>query len=484
MRVFRVLAITVLTLLAWSDTANSQEPAATSPWTKLKNQPTFYTDTALLLTDGTVMMHQFNSIAWWRLTPDITGSYVDGTWSALASMQKGYRPLYFASAVLPDGRVLVEGGEYNNLSEAETNQGAIYDPIANTWTKVDPPAGWSAIGDSPSTVLPDGSFLMGQGGTASKRLVKFDSATLTWTAVADGDKNDNFSEEGLTLLTNGEVLTVDVWKTTESELYDPLTEKWTLAGSTGAQLVNTSCDEIGPAVLRPDNSVFAAGATRNTAIYDSSAGTWSAGPRFPSGYGIADGPAALLPNGNVLVQTSPITPCYTAGSKFYEFDGATLTLEPGTAYAAEDPSYVGRMLVLPTGQILFADSSKVVELYTAAGTYKAEWQPTITKVADQLTAGSTNNFIQGTQFNGLSQGAMYGDDAQMASNYPLVRIVNSATKHVFYARSHDHSTMGVATGNTIVSTYFDLPATIETGASEIFVVANGIPSKGVKVTIE
>ncbi len=174
MRVFRVLAITVLTSLAWSGTANSQEPAAASHWTKIKNQPTFYTDTPLLLTDGTVMMHQFNSIAWWRLTPDIMGSYVDGTWSALASMQKGYRPLYFASAVLPDGRVLVEGGEYNNLSEAETSQGAIYEPITDTWTKVDPPSDWSAIGDSPATVLPDGTFLMGQGGTASKRLVKFD----------------------------------------------------------------------------------------------------------------------------------------------------------------------------------------------------------------------------------------------------------------------------------------------------------------------
>ncbi len=40
----------------------------------------------------------------------------------------------------------------------------------------------------------------------------------------------------------------------------------------------------------------------------------------------------------------------------------------------------------------------------------------------------------------------------MARNYPLVLTTNQGTKHVFYARAHDHSTMGIATGNTIVST--------------------------------
>ena len=71
MKVFRTLAIALLTLLAWSGIASSQEPL-TSSWTKLKNQPTVNTDTALLLTDGTVMMHQYNSTNWWRLTPNLS----------------------------------------------------------------------------------------------------------------------------------------------------------------------------------------------------------------------------------------------------------------------------------------------------------------------------------------------------------------------------------------------------------------------------
>ena len=68
-----------------------------------------------------------------------------------------------ASAVLADGRLLLEGGEYTDCGAVFTltNQGAIYDPAANTWTTVTPPKGWSYIGDSPSTVLANGDYVIG-----------------------------------------------------------------------------------------------------------------------------------------------------------------------------------------------------------------------------------------------------------------------------------------------------------------------------------
>ena len=144
------------------------------------------------------------------------------------------------------------------------------------------------------------------------------------------------------------------------------------------------------------------------------------------------------------------------------------------------------MLVLPTGQIFYtlADGfTKDAEIYTAKGTSQKAWAPTITTAPSSVTRGSTYK-ISGTQFNGLTHGAAYGDDAQMNSSYPLVRITNNATKHVFYARTHDHSTMGVATGNKIVSTNFDVPSGMETGASSLVVVANGIPSVPVHVTVQ
>src|SRR5271168_109395 len=174
MKIFRTLGVAGAILLACAVIVNAQVPAA--KWTKLTHQPTFQTDTALLLTDGSVMMHVYNGTGWWKLTPTNTASYIGGTWTQLASMPTGYQPLYFASEVLPDGRVLVEGGEYNNLQGVETNKGAIYDPTTNIWTSVTPPSGWLNIGDSPAVVLPNGTFMMGQGGQPSKKQVLFDAS--------------------------------------------------------------------------------------------------------------------------------------------------------------------------------------------------------------------------------------------------------------------------------------------------------------------
>ncbi|WP_457831683.1 hypothetical protein, partial [Staphylococcus aureus] len=76
---------------------------------------------------------------WKRLVPDINGSYLNGTWQSVASLPTGYAPLYFGSAVLPDGRFIINGGEYNGAQgQVETTLGAIYDPLADTWTNVSP----------------------------------------------------------------------------------------------------------------------------------------------------------------------------------------------------------------------------------------------------------------------------------------------------------------------------------------------------------
>ncbi|PYX02252.1 MAG: hypothetical protein DMG85_21870 [Acidobacteria bacterium] len=93
-----------------------QKITAQSTWTRTTNNPPVNLGTILLLTDGTVIAHeendQNNNVAtrnWYKLTPDINGSYINGTWSSIAPLPVGYGPLFFGSAVLPDGRVIVEG---------------------------------------------------------------------------------------------------------------------------------------------------------------------------------------------------------------------------------------------------------------------------------------------------------------------------------------------------------------------------------------
>src|SRR5208282_1093047 len=250
------------------------------------------------------------------------------------------------------------------------------------------------------------------------------------------------------------VLTVDAndAPNTNSELYDPTTGSWSSAGSTIVELEDPSSHELGPAVLRPDGTVIATGATGHNAIFDSITSTWSAGPDFPKVNGqqldIADGPAALLPSGNVLVMTSPGV--YNTGAYFFEWNGSTWTSVPGTPNAPEDSSFYGNMLVLPTGQILLTDFSSDIELYNSTGSPEPSWAPAVTSVPTLLRPGKTYT-VQGTQLNGLSQGAAYGDDVQAATNYPLVRITNAATGHVFNCLTDNPSSMGVATGSLLVS---------------------------------
>jgi hypothetical protein len=134
--------------------------------------------------------------------------------------------------------------------------------------------------------------------------------------------------------------------------------------------------------------------------------------------------------------------------------------------------------VLPTGEIMIGGE----RVFQSSGTYKTAWAPAVTSSPASVNRGSTYT-ISGTQFNGLSQANAFGDEDNQPTNYPLVRITNNSTGHVFYTRTHDHSTMGVATGSKTVSTSFDVPAGMETGASKLEVVANGIPSASVTVTV-
>src|SRR5258708_26407209 len=45
-------------------------------WNPLTTPPTFAVDTMLLLTDGSVMCHEYDTANWHRLVPDALGSYM------------------------------------------------------------------------------------------------------------------------------------------------------------------------------------------------------------------------------------------------------------------------------------------------------------------------------------------------------------------------------------------------------------------------
>jgi hypothetical protein len=475
----RFLLSVVALALAASATANAQSV------TRLNQQAPDGVENSFVLTDGRVLAQGYNDSDWWTLTPDNTGSYVNGTWQQVASLPPGYSPYANASMVMIDGRVVIEGGEYNFGSFAFTNQGAVYDPVANTWTMITPPSGWAFIGDSPSSVLPNGQYLIGR--KFDMQMAELDPHTLTWTALASTGKSDFNAEEGWTLLPNGNVLTIDVKNNPNSEHYVPSQQQWISDGNTPVNLQGppevgcisgqwgTYCPpgEIGPAVLRPDGTVFATGAlhvgsnTGHTAIYTpgqspTDPGTWAAGPDFPGGDYCDDAWAALLTNGNVLVEGRT--------GNLYEFNGTTLV---------RTASGNGPLLVLPTGQILIAGTS----VYNSVGTYQQFWAPMLFPLAvAAVKRGSTYPYY-GSNFNGMSQAHGYGDEFETATNYPLVQLTNQTSGHVFYARTHDHNSMGVRKLGSLSSSYFDVPANAETGVTTMKVITNGIPSNSINIMV-
>jgi len=140
------------------------------------------------------------------------------------------------------------GGEYNNGSFALTNLGAIYDPTTNKWTSLTPPKNWNYIGDSPSVVLPNGKFVVGN--KLTKQMRELNPKTLKWATLSSKGKSDFNAEEGWTLLPDGAILTTDVKNASNSEIYAPAAKEWVTAGSTIVDLHSQSpfgCIHYGPA---------------------------------------------------------------------------------------------------------------------------------------------------------------------------------------------------------------------------------------------
>jgi hypothetical protein len=491
--------------------------AGTSPWKALKNPPPFGTPgTMLLESDGTVLVHDEpdnnttgGTNAWYKLTPNSKGSYIDGTWSQIASMAAAYTPLYFASAILPDGRMIVEGGEYIGENAVWSNQGAIYNPVTNAWKSVAPPGGWTNIGDAQSDVLANGTYMLAQAcqncltssPILSTDFALFNTTGLDWLVLPGQGKNDPSDEEGWNLEPNGQLLTIDTWLTPTTELFTPNSLSWSFAGNTVKSPVDTSEVEIGPQVVMPGGNTFVVGAGSSsdtapaactthtpaaTALYDYAASRWVKSPAIPTiggmQYDSTDGPGSILPDGNVLFDVGPCA--YNAPLAFFLYNAGSNTMSsvPDVPNAANDAPYYTRLLALPNGQVLFNDGSNQMLVYTAGGTPNPAWDPSITSIsATTLTPGKTAS-LSGSQLAGLSQGAAYGDDVQDNTNFPLVQITNSASGVVTYARTSNWTSVSIAPG-AASSTDFTVPSTTPAGASTLVVIANGIASAPVPVTI-
>ncbi|SPE63330.1 putative Kelch repeat-containing protein [Verrucomicrobia bacterium] len=445
-------------------------------WTALAHSAPGGINTMLLLSDGTVIGANGQN-AWYHLTPDIHGSYVTGTWSTISPMTD--TRLYYASQVMTNGSVFVAGGEYGTgHSSAE-----VYDPVLNDWFFC--PGSGQGFSDNISEILPNGNVLVSPvtpstyGGT-----IMYSPSTDTWAAGPALFRGFYQDEASWVKLLDTSILTIDPFGT-NSERYIPSLNRWVNDANVPVKMYDSQ-GELGPGFLLPTGRAIYMGATGHTALYaptgTSSPGTWTAGPDLPGGFGMPDAPGAMMVTGNILCAgTYPGT--YGPTNVYFEYNPVT-----NAFFAVPGPSgvntntlapYYTRMLDLPDGTVLYSVSSSQLYVYQPAGSPLAEGGPTIVSI--------TTNFyrsyhLTGTLLNGISEGAAYGDDAQMNTDYPLVRLTNDTSGNVYYARSYNWDSTSVMTGTATNSTDFLVPTNLPAGAYSLVVVANGNSSAPVSFT--
>jgi hypothetical protein len=440
----------------------------------------------LLLTDGTVMALSEDSAKttgtygniWNLLTPDVHGSYQNGTWSTLPAMHN--TRLYCSSQVMPNGNVFVAGGEYGSGgSTAE-----VYNTSTKTWTLV-------AGGIPKNWVLDDANSKMLANGTILEAVVESNasasSSTLIYSPITNSFTSGpsllgSSDEASWTTLPDGSIMNVDIC-TENSERYIPQQKKWIKDANLPVYLYDYLLGESGVGLLLPNGNLFFLGDSIYTAIYaptgSTTVGAWTQGPAMPkiSGvqYACPDAPAAMMVNGTILCAFSPAG-TYNTPTYFYEYNYLTNAFTQvgapgGATKLTNTATYFTTMLDLPDGTVLFSQQgSKSYYQYTPSGSPLAVGTPTISAIIPNCP-GFT---ITGTLFNGISEGASYGDDWQMATNYPIVRLTDGT--NVYYGRTTNWNRVGaVMTGSLADTASFTIP-TMPAGTYSVQVVANGIAS--------
>jgi hypothetical protein len=438
----------------------------------------------LLLTDGTIMCKSesggTNGNVWDLLKPDSKGSYANGKWTSAKAMKDDR--LYFSSQVLRDGRVYVAGGEYGSGGSASE----VYNPLTNTWTSC--PAVGSVISDANSEILPDGRILQALVNGSLKSTKIYDPTTNTYSS---GPSCIGIHNESTWLkLPDNSLLQVDR-NATSSERYIPAQNKWVSDATVSVNLYDPYGLESSGAFLLPDGRGMFFGSLGNTAYYTpsgtASPGSWKTGPSMPGSGGSPDGVGAMMVTGNILIAVSPQPTSaehFPSPTKLYEFNYKTGTYtavpSPTGGTSVNSACYTLSMVCMPDGNILFSiQGSSKYYIYKPKEAAIPEGKPTITKVLTTKTGSTCTYKLTGTLFNGISEGACYGDDVQMETNYPIIRLTSDAGD-VYYARTSNWNSTGVMRGNKADTTDFTLPAGLPEGTYSLVVTSNGFASDPIK----
>jgi hypothetical protein len=325
-----------------------------------------------------------------------------GTFVATGSMNS--TRIYQTATLLPNGKVLVAGGYANAGPSGPVASADLYDPATGTFSATGsmttPRAQFTAA------LLPNGKVLIAGGDNGAFPLASaelYDPATGTFTAT--GSMTTQRYAHTSTLLPNGKVLIaggcgnpgscVDLMS---AELYDPTTGAFSV---TGSMITARRADTM---TLLPNGKVLVSGgfneslsgSLASAELYDQTTGIFSAtGSLIAARYAHS---ATVLPNGKVLVAGGGGNSGALASAELYDPTPGTFSAT-GSMITTDG----GPATLLPDGEVLVAGGGGSAELYDpTTGTFSATGSLTTARGAptatllpngEVLVAGGANSVV-------------------------------------------------------------------------------------------
>lgn len=296
-----VLAAVVLAMSALASAASGTWAVVASVHTPRDGH------TATLLPNGNVVVAggENNNQA---LASSEVYSYTTGGWTVAGNLNVARSNA--SALLLPSGMVLVAGGCVSNCLGATTASAELYNSVAGSWSSTGAMA--TARTYFGMVLLSSGKVLAAGGCTGlnsngcsgvSAKAEIYDPSTGKWSAT--GSMIAARGSFSLTVLPSGQVLAAGGINGANNpvgsaELYNPSTGKWTATGK-----MITARDEHTATLLATGNVIVAGGenaaggTTNKTELYNPSTGAWTASGNV--NVSRLEHTATLLPNGNVLI---------------------------------------------------------------------------------------------------------------------------------------------------------------------------------------
>jgi len=197
--------------------------------------------TATLLADGRVLVAGGNPGS--EFDPLATAELYDpttGRWTVTTSMATARS--WHTATLLADGRVLVVGGGSDERGEEVPSAAAeLYDPRSGRWTAT-AKVSEARFGHT-ATLLPDGTVLVAGGnhpnGAPAQSVELYDPSSGRWTATESmaevrSSHTATVLADRMVLVAGGVGPGTDPVRLTSAELYDPGSGRWTMTGSMAA----------------------------------------------------------------------------------------------------------------------------------------------------------------------------------------------------------------------------------------------------------